>query len=158
MKNRDKRTRLMTELLNNIKRSLFNTATKSHSKKIDCDDSIKLYAWEFSFMRKILDTRNNQELKMLRKIGILMVRIVAKIHTIAYKKTKSFNIALWTGIPLVVAFSSFAVAAITSSRPLTADIIFPAISLFMLLQFPLAMVLFFENLTSLMLTLSSWVK
>ena len=88
MKNRDKRTRLMTELLNNIKRSLFNTATKSHSKKIDCDDSIKLYAWEFSFMRKILDTRNNQELKMLRKIGILMVRVVAKLHTIAYKKNQ----------------------------------------------------------------------
>ncbi|KAF8740000.1 hypothetical protein AX14_009122 [Amanita brunnescens Koide BX004] len=104
MKNRDKRTRLMSELLNNIK-------------------SIKLYAWEFPFMRKILETRNNQELKMLKKIGVLM----------------SFNITLWTGIPLLVAFSSFAVAAVTSSRPLTADIIFPAISLFMLLQFPLAM-------------------
>jgi len=105
MKNRDKRTLLMTELLNNIK-------------------SIKLYAWEFSFMRKILETRNNQELKMLKKIGIVM----------------SCNMTLWTGIPLLVAFSSFAMAALTLSRPLTADIIFPAISLFMLLQFPLAMV------------------
>ena len=36
-------------------------------------------------MRKVLDTRNNQELKMLRKIGILMVRMVAEIHTIADK-------------------------------------------------------------------------
>lgn len=48
--------------------------------------------------------------------------------------------ALWSGIPLLVAFSSFATAAITSPKPLTSDIIFPAISLFMLLQFPLAMV------------------
>ena len=48
--------------------------------------------------------------------------------------------ALWSGIPLLVAFSSFATAALTSSKPLTSDIIFPAISLFMLLQFPLAMV------------------
>lgn len=48
--------------------------------------------------------------------------------------------ALWSGIPLLVAFSSFATAAVTSSKPLTSDVIFPAISLFMLLQFPLAMV------------------
>jgi ATP-binding cassette subfamily C (CFTR/MRP) protein 1 len=41
---------------------------------------------------------------------------------------------------LVVAFSSFATVAVVSSRPLTSDLIFPAISLFMLLQFPLEMV------------------
>ncbi|KAF9442601.1 multidrug resistance-associated ABC transporter [Macrolepiota fuliginosa MF-IS2] len=110
MKNRDKRTRLMSELLSNIK-------------------SIKLYAWENSFLRKILDVRNNQELKMLKKIGIVT----------------ACNMALWTGIPLLVAFASFATAAVTSSRPLTSDVIFPAISLFMLLQFPLAM---FAQVTS----------
>jgi ATP-binding cassette, subfamily C (CFTR/MRP), member 1 len=48
--------------------------------------------------------------------------------------------ALWSGLPLLVAFSSFATAATISSRPLTSDLIFPAISLFMLLQFPLEMV------------------
>ena len=53
---------------------------------------------------------------------------------------KACNSALWSGIPLLVAFCSFATAAITSSQPLTSDVIFPAISLFMLLQFPLAMV------------------
>ena len=53
---------------------------------------------------------------------------------------QSFNMALWSGIPLLVAFSSFAIAAAISSRPLTSDLIFPAISLFMLLQFPLEMV------------------
>ncbi|PPQ65474.1 hypothetical protein CVT26_000114 [Gymnopilus dilepis] len=110
MKNRDKRTRLMSELLSNIK-------------------SIKLYAWEFSFVRKIMEVRNSQELKMLRKIGV----------------TTSWNMALWSGIPLLVAFSSFATAAITSRKPLTSDVIFPAISLFMLLQFPLAM---FSQVTS----------
>jgi hypothetical protein len=40
----------MSELLNNIK-------------------SIKLYAWEKIFMSKILQVRNEQELKLLRKIG-----------------------------------------------------------------------------------------
>ncbi|CAA7267383.1 unnamed protein product [Cyclocybe aegerita] len=110
MKNRDKRTRLMSELLANIK-------------------SIKLYAWEYSFIRKIMDVRNNQELKMLRKIGVVTAA----------------NTALWSGIPLLVAFSSFATAAVTSSTTLTSDVIFPAISLFMLLQFPLAM---FSQVTS----------
>ncbi|KAI3619753.1 metal resistance protein ycf1 [Moniliophthora roreri] len=110
MKNRDKRTRLMSELLANIK-------------------SIKLYAWEFAFMRRIFHTRNEEELVMLKKIGIVT----------------SFNTMLWSGIPLLVAFSSFAVAAATSDTPLTADVIFPAISLFLLLQFPLAM---FSQVTS----------
>ncbi|KAG8760180.1 hypothetical protein FRC11_000794 [Ceratobasidium sp. 423] len=110
MRNRDKRTRLMSELLNNIK-------------------SIKLHAWEDTFIRRILTLRNDQELKMLRKLGI----------------TNAANTTLWTGVPLLVAFGSFATAAYTSSRPLTADIIFPCISLFNLLQTPLGQV---ANLTS----------
>ncbi|KAF9269001.1 multidrug resistance-associated ABC transporter [Marasmius fiardii PR-910] len=110
MGNRDRRTRLMSELLANIK-------------------SIKLYAWEFTFMRKILEVRNNQELVMLKKIGLVT----------------SANSMLWTGIPLLVAFSSFAVAAATSEKPLTSDVIFPSITLFLLLQFPLAM---FAQVTS----------
>ncbi|CAE6405604.1 unnamed protein product [Rhizoctonia solani] len=110
MRNRDKRTRLMSELLNNIK-------------------SIKLYAWEDSFIRRILTVRNEQELKMLRKIGV----------------TTAVSTTLWTGIPLLVAFGSFATAAYTGDKPLTADVIFPCIALFNLLQFPLAM---FANITS----------
>ncbi|PCH44281.1 multidrug resistance-associated ABC transporter [Wolfiporia cocos MD-104 SS10] len=110
MKNRDKRTRLMSELLANIR-------------------SIKLYAWENAFIRWILTVRNEQELKMLRKIGVVT----------------SLNTSLWTGIPLLVAFSSFAVASATSAVPLTSDRIFPSISLFMLLNFPLAM---FAQVTS----------
>ncbi|KAI0629229.1 metal resistance protein YCF1 [Trametes polyzona] len=104
MKNRDKRTRLMSDLLANIR-------------------SIKLYAWENAFIRWVSQVRNNEELKMLRKIGIVT----------------SLNTSLWSGIPLLVAFSSFAVAAYTSNTPLTSDKIFPAISLYMLLQFPLSM-------------------
>ncbi|KAJ7050501.1 multidrug resistance-associated ABC transporter [Mycena amicta] len=104
MKNRDERTRLMSELLSNIK-------------------SIKLYAWESAFISRIMAVRNDRELRMLKKIGLL----------------NSFSMTLWSGIPLLVAFSSLATAAWTSSSPLTADVIFPCISLFMLLQFPIAM-------------------
>ncbi|KAL4067103.1 P-loop containing nucleoside triphosphate hydrolase protein [Scleroderma yunnanense] len=104
MKNRDRRTRLMSELLANIK-------------------SIKLYAWEYAFMRRIFHVRNDLELKMLKKIGIVT----------------AMSTTLWSGIPLLVGFSSLACASVFSAKPLTADVIFPAISLFMLLQFPLAM-------------------
>ncbi|KAG9309821.1 P-loop containing nucleoside triphosphate hydrolase protein [Chiua virens] len=104
MKNRDKRTRLMSELLANIK-------------------SIKLYAWDYAFIRRVLHVRNDLELKTLRTIGI----------------ATAMNNSLWLGIPLVVAFCSFATASVFSARPLTADVIFPCISLFMLLQFPLGM-------------------
>ena len=48
-------------------------------------------------------------------------------------------------LAVLVAFSSFATAALTSDEPLTSDKIFPSISLFMLLQFPLAM---FSQVTS----------
>ena len=37
--------------------------------------SIKLYAWEHAFLRRVLFVRNEEELKMLRKIGICTVRI-----------------------------------------------------------------------------------
>lgn len=48
---------------------------------------------------------------------------------------------------VIVSFSSFATAAVFSETPLTADVIFPAISLFMLLSLPLALVR--KNKTSL---------
>ncbi|WWD05496.1 hypothetical protein V865_003573 [Kwoniella europaea PYCC6329] len=104
MKIKDTRTRTMNEILNNIK-------------------SIKLYGWEKSFADKIYDIRNNQELKMLKRIGINF----------------AFVNFIWQGTPFLVAFSTFATFAFTSGKPLTSEIIFPAISLFQLLSFPMAM-------------------
>jgi hypothetical protein len=37
--------------------------------------SIKLYAWEYAFIRRVLHVRNDLELTMLKKIGIVTVRI-----------------------------------------------------------------------------------
>ena len=54
MKNRDKRTRLMSEILSTIR-------------------TIKFFAWENTFIRRVFEVRNNQELKMLRKIGVVTV-------------------------------------------------------------------------------------
>ncbi|KAG8751149.1 hypothetical protein FRC12_012579 [Ceratobasidium sp. 428] len=104
-KNRDKRTRLMSEILNNIK-------------------SIKFYAWEDAFISRVLKIRNDEELRMLKKIGV----------------TNAVNTTLWTGVPFLAALGSFATVAYTGSKILTADIVFPCILIFNLLQDPLVRV------------------
>lgn len=59
---------------------------------------------------------------MLRKMGFL---------------SASSNF-LWSFTPFAVAFSSFALYSSISGLPLTSEIVFPAITLFSLLGFPLA--------------------
>jgi ATP-binding cassette, subfamily C (CFTR/MRP), member 1 len=103
MKNKDARTRLMTEILNNMK-------------------SIKLYAWGQAFMSKLNFIRNDQELHTLRKIG-------------AVTAVANFT---WSTTPFFVSCSTFAVFVATNDRPLSTEIVFPALTLFNLLTFPLA--------------------
>ncbi|PGH07414.1 hypothetical protein AJ80_07999 [Polytolypa hystricis UAMH7299] len=103
MKNKDQRTRLMTEILNNMK-------------------SIKLYAWNTAFMNKLNHVRNDLELNTLRKIGA----------------TQSVANFTWSSTPFLVSCSTFAVFVLTNEKPLTTDIIFPALTLFNLLTFPLS--------------------
>ncbi|KAG0652328.1 cadmium factor [Hyphodiscus hymeniophilus] len=103
MKNKDSRTRLIAEIVNNMK-------------------SIKLYAWGSAFMQKLNYVRNDQELKTLRKIG-------------AAQSVANFT---WSTTPFLVSCSTFTVFVLTKSTPLTTDIVFPALTLFNLLTFPLA--------------------
>ena len=104
MKNKDARTRLMTEILNNMK-------------------SIKLYAWTNAFMAKLHAIRNDQELHTLRKIG-------------AATAMTNFT---WSASPFLVSCSTFAVFVATKDTALSTAIVFPALTLFNLLGFPLAM-------------------
>ncbi|OJJ48270.1 hypothetical protein ASPZODRAFT_130231 [Penicilliopsis zonata CBS 506.65] len=103
MKNKDSRTRLMTEILNNIK-------------------SIKLYAWNTAFMNKLSHIRNDLELNTLRKIGA----------------TQSIANFTWQTTPFLVSCSTFTVFVLTTDRPMTTEIVFPALTLFNLLTFPLS--------------------
>lgn len=98
MKNKDARSRLISEIINNMK-------------------AIKLYAWGTAFMNKLNYVRNEQELKNLRKIG-------------ATQAVANFT---WTTAPFFVSCSTFAVFVYTQDRPLTTDIVFPALG-----EFPLA--------------------
>ena len=103
MKNKDARTRLVTEILNNMK-------------------SIKLFAWSTAFINKLNFVRNEQELKTLRKIGA----------------SQAFANFTWSTTPFLVSCSTFTVFVLTRDEPLTTEIVFPALTLFNLLGFPLA--------------------
>ena len=103
MKNKDSRTRLMTEILNNMR-------------------SIKLFAWGQAFMKKLNYIRNDQELNTLRKIGV----------------ASALSNFVWTLTPILVSTLTFAVFVLTKDEPLTTDLVFPALTLFNLLGFPLA--------------------
>ncbi|OCK85487.1 multidrug resistance-associated protein 1 [Lepidopterella palustris CBS 459.81] len=103
MANKDARTRLMTEILTNMR-------------------SIKLYAWTTAFINRLNYIRNDQELKTLRKIGA----------------TQAFANFTWSTTPFLVSCATFGVFVLTTNTPLTTDIVFPALTLFNLLTFPLA--------------------
>ncbi|KAH8673993.1 metal resistance protein YCF1 [Xylariales sp. PMI_506] len=103
MKNKDARSRLIAEIINNMK-------------------SIKLYAWSTAFMNKLNHVRNDLELQNLRKIG-------------AGQALANFT---WSTTPFLVSCSTFAVFVWTQNIPLTTEIVFPALALFNLLSFPLA--------------------
>ena len=102
MKNKDSRTRLMTEILNNMK-------------------SIKLYAWGQAFMKKLTYIRNDLELNTLRKIG-------------AVSAVQNFT---WSSSPVFVSTATFAVFVLVNDKPLSTDLVFPALTLFNMLGFPL---------------------
>ncbi|KAK4252067.1 hypothetical protein C7999DRAFT_37047 [Corynascus novoguineensis] len=103
MKNKDARSRLVAEIINNMK-------------------SIKLYAWGAAFMNKLNYIRNDQELKNLRRIGA----------------GQAFANFTWSSTPFLVSCSTFGVFVLTNDRPLSTDIVFPALALFNLLTFPLS--------------------
>ncbi|OAQ30743.1 ATP-binding cassette transporter 1 [Linnemannia elongata AG-77] len=104
MKNKDTRIKLMNEILNGIR-------------------VIKLYAWEGTFLQKVLTVRNDHELATMKKIGYLSA-------------VQSFT---WACTPFLVSLATFTVYALVLKKPMTTDIVFPSITLFNLLQFPLAM-------------------
>lgn len=102
---KDERTRVISEMLNNIK-------------------SLKLYAWEVPYRQKLENVRNNKELKNLTKLGCYMALM-----------SFQFNV-----VPFLVSCCTFAAFIYTENRPLTTDLVFPALTLFNLLHFPLMVI------------------
>ena len=104
MKYKDARIKMITEVLNGIK-------------------VLKLYAWEESFEKQILEIRE-KELRQLQK--------AARLEAVS-----AFN---WFVSPFLVAFSSFvAYVFLSPDNVFTADKAFVAISLLNILRHPLTM-------------------
>src|SRR5215469_2218650 len=82
-----------------------------------------MYVWENSYMQKVLAARS-QELKALRLVGIFY----------------ALQSIMFSGIPLFLALASFgAYTAIAPvDQPLTATRVFVSLSLFQLLNMPIA--------------------
>jgi ATP-binding cassette, subfamily C (CFTR/MRP), member 1 len=93
----------MNEIFNNIK-------------------SIKLYAWEPPFMKRLRHVRNDLELHTLRKMGAM----------------NALSNMTWSTAPFLVSCSTFGIFVLTQSEPLTTEVVWPALALFNLLAFPLA--------------------
>ncbi|KAK7918825.1 hypothetical protein WMY93_010109 [Mugilogobius chulae] len=104
MRYKDERIKLMNEILNGIK-------------------VLKLYAWEKSFIEKVLAIRQ-KELNVLRKTALL-----GALSTMA-----------WTSAPFLVALTTFAVyVTVDENNVLDAEKAFVSLSLFNILRFPLNM-------------------
>ncbi|KAF9583122.1 hypothetical protein BGW38_010208 [Lunasporangiospora selenospora] len=104
MSSKDTRIKYMNEILNGIR-------------------VIKLYAWEGTFLQRILTIRNEYELAVMKRIGYLGA-------------AQTFT---WACTPFLVSLSTFTVYSLVMKKPMTTDIVFTAISLFNLLSFPLSM-------------------
>ncbi|CCF56859.1 hypothetical protein KAFR_0B05630 [Kazachstania africana CBS 2517] len=86
--------------------------------------SLKLYAWEVPYQTKLNHVRNDKELHNLTKLG-------------CYMAVTSFQFNI---VPFLVSCATFAVFVYTENKPLTTDLVFPALTLFNLLSFPLMVV------------------
>lgn len=81
---------------------------------------IKFFAWEYRF-NTIVNEKRRVELAALRKRFIVWAAAVA----------------VWNTVPLLITFFSFMVYTLVEKKPLYPSVAFTAISLFMLLRYPL---------------------
>ncbi|KAK6200456.1 uncharacterized protein RJT21DRAFT_130974 [Scheffersomyces amazonensis] len=102
---KDSRTKLTSEILTTIK-------------------SIKLYSWENPMLQRLFRLRNDSELVLQKKIGLL----------------NSIAMYMWTIIPIFVPFSCLVTYSIVSKVALVPAICFPALTLFDILAKPILLV------------------
>ncbi|KAK4099542.1 P-loop containing nucleoside triphosphate hydrolase protein [Parathielavia hyrcaniae] len=81
---------------------------------------IKYFAWEHRFAT-IVDEKRRAELKALRRRFMIWAAAVA----------------VWNTVPILITFFSFLIYTVVEKKPLYPSVAFTAISLFMLLRYPL---------------------
>lgn len=87
--------------------------------------SLKFHGWEIPYLERLNEVRNNKELVNLKKMGVF----------------SAFTNFSWNLAPFLVCFSTFGLFVfMNKNTSLSTDIVFPALALFDLLSFPLAVV------------------
>lgn len=99
--------------------------------------SLKLYGWEPAMIERLKHIRNNKQLKNLRKM-------------VLFSSTIDF---LWVIVPCFITTISFACYAYLENKPLTPELVFPCLSLFMMmnrpiLEFPRTIIVVVNSLVS----------
>lgn len=83
--------------------------------------SLKLYGWEPPLIEKLNHIRNNKQLKNLKQL-------------VVFSSVIDF---LWVIIPCLITTLSYAAYTYWEDKPLTPDIVFPSLSLFLMMNGPI---------------------
>ncbi|KAG7195930.1 uncharacterized protein KQ657_002316 [Scheffersomyces spartinae] len=108
--------------LTKIQMTLKDSRTRIVNEICTTIKSIKLYAWEKPMLAKLMEARNVKELGNLK-----WIRLVYQA-----------SFLIWTTIPFLMTFATFAAfVVLNKDKPLTSEVVFPALSLLSLLSNPL---------------------
>ncbi|OBA22056.1 P-loop containing nucleoside triphosphate hydrolase protein [Metschnikowia bicuspidata var. bicuspidata NRRL YB-4993] len=107
--------------LNKVQMKLKDNRNRITNEILVSMKSIKLYSWEMPMLKRLFEARNEKELKNSKKI-----RIVNQCGSL-----------IWTTMPFLVSFLTFAIFALVENRPLTSEIVFPGLTLLNILSRPI---------------------
>lgn len=106
------------EKLYKIQMKYKDARIRTTNEIINSMKSIKLYAWEEPMLERLNHVRNDLEMQNFKKIGVV----------------SNLIFFLWNSVPLVVTCSTFGIFSLISEVPLSPEIVFPALSLFNILN------------------------
>ncbi|CAL9735628.1 bile pigment transporter 1 [Monosporozyma servazzii] len=104
--------------LSMLKMKYNDSRVKATNEVLSSIKSVKLYSWEEPMIKRLNHIRNDLELENLKKIGI----------------TSNLMYLAWGCVPILVTCSTFAVYAIFNDDPLSPELIFPSLSLLVILN------------------------
>ncbi|ANB12997.1 ATP-binding cassette glutathione S-conjugate transporter YCF1 [Sugiyamaella lignohabitans] len=117
----------LSTFLNKYYKAMFEAKderTKVTSNIFSTAKSLKLYAWENPFLERLSKVRNGKEVGLIRK---------SKVFNAAFN-------AIWELVPYLISSAIFTCFLVFQDQPLTAEIVFPSLILFNLLNEPMAIV------------------